>query len=529
MKTIINFGLAMICATTVVACGQSQTQPQSLGERVDGFFAENPNKFSGAIEIQENGKTVYQKALGFADKESNIPTTYETKFRIGSISKTFTTVLTFKAAQDGKLSLTDPLAKFFPDAQIPNAEQITVDMLLYHRSGLRDVINDDFSTYLTYYTKPQTRAQMMERIAKAGINFAPDSTFRYCNTGYILLSYILEDVTGKGFEQLLNEQIVKPLNLQNTGISATPIDPKKGFARSFSVKGETLDETDPSVPLGAGAMYSTTSDMLKFFNALTSGYFGNEIYEKMKDFKDNWGRGLFPMAIGDIQGIGHTGGIDGFVSVLFKFGDVTIAFCSNNSFTEQNDLIKTVLGVDVQKSQTITLSAAQLAKFEGKYFCEKLGVYTEITSNGTQLFGQATGQPAFPLYPISENAIGNKDIDVEMAFDFYNHKFTAKQNGMEFEFVKSAVETSDSQPIDAEQFAKYTGSYRSDALKMDVKVFIDNNKLMAQASGQQSFPLTPTAEDAFEFKMGGIEMKFDVANQKMTLKQRGMEFEFVKK
>ena len=529
MKTFKTFATALVCAMALGSCSQAQQQPQTISERLDNYFAENPGKFSGAIEILENGKTVYQNALGFADKETNVPASKDTKFRIGSISKTFTAVLTFKAVQEGKISLTDPLAKFFPDAQIPNAEKITVDMLLYHRSGLRDVINDDFSTFVTYYSKPQTRAQMMERIAKAGINFAPDSTFRYCNAGFILLSYILEDVTGKSFEQLLNEQIVKPLNLQNTGISTSPIDPKKGFARSFSITGETLNEMDPSVALGAGAMYSTTSDMLKFFNALTSGYFGNAIYEQMKVFKDNWGRGLYPMTFGDIQGFGHTGGIDGFGAVLFKFGDITMAICSNNAFTGMQDFIKTVLGIEVEKMQTITLSAVQLAKFEGKYTCEKLGMDTEITSNGTQLFGQATGQPAFPLYPTSENVAGNKDIGVEMVFDFDNHKFTLKQNGLEYEFVKLAPETSDSQPINVEQFEKYTGSYRSDALKMDISVFIENNKLMAQASGQPSFPLTPTAEDAFEFKMGGIEMNFDVANQKMKLKQNGMAFEFVKK
>ena len=535
MKMLTKILAVVITTSMCTACAQSQSQPNTIKERVDNFFAENPGKFSGAIEIQENGKTVYQKALGFADKETNVPATKNTKFRIGSISKTFTAVLTFKAVQEGKLSLQDPLVKFFPDAQIPNAEKITVDMLLYHRSGLRDVINDDFATYLTYYTKPQTRAQMIERIAKTGVNFTPDSTFRYCNSGFILLTYILEDATGKSFEQLLNEQIVKPLGLRNTGIGITPIDPKKGFARSFSVTGETLPETDSSVPLGAGAMYSTTSDLLKFFNALTSGYFGKGIYEQMKDFKDNWGRGLFPMTVGDFQGFGHTGGIDGFASVLFKFGDITIALSSNNGSSELNDLIKTILGVEVEKTQSITLSAAQLAKIEGKYFCEKLGLDTEITSNGTQIFGQATGQPAFPLYPTADNTIENKDAGIVMVFDFDNHKFTLKQSGMEYEFVKSSTETTentkttDSQPINIEQFEKYTGSYHSDALNMDIRVFIENNKLMAQGSGQSSFPLSPTAEDVFEFQMGGIKMTFNVNDKKMKLKQHGMEFEFGKK
>ena len=529
MKMLSKILAVVITTSMCTACAQSQSQPNTIKERVDNYFAENPGKFSGAIEIQENGKTVYQNAFGFADKENNIPATMETKFVIGSISKTFTSVMVLKAAKEGKLSLTDPLSKFFPDAQIPNAEKITVDMLLYHRSGLSDVIDDHFADFITYYTKPQTRAQMIERIAKAGTNFAPDSTFLYCNSGFILLSYILEDTFGKSFEQILNEQIVKPLQLKNTGVIFPPFDGKKGFARSYTIMGELQEEFHPSAILGAGAMYSTTGDLITFFNALTSGYFGSDIFEQMKDFKDNWGRGLYPMTFGDIQGFGHTGGIHSFAAIMFKFGDITMAICSNNAFTGMQDFIKTVLGIEVEKMQTITLSAVQLAKFEGKYICEKLGMDTEITSNGTQLFGQATGQHAFPIYPTTENTIENKDIGVVMVFDFDNKKFTLKQNGMEYEFVKLAPETSDSQPINIEQFEKYTGSYHSDAQKMDISVFIENNKLMAQASGQPSFTLTPTAEDVFEFKMGGIKMTFNVNDKKMKLKQQGMEFEFVKK
>ena len=519
----------MIC-TAVVACGQSQTKPQSLSERVDNYFAENPGKFSGAIEIQENGKTVYQKALGFADIENKIPATNKTKFRIGSISKTFTAVLTFKAVQEGKLSLTDPLSKFFPDAQIPNAEKITVDMLLYHRSGLLDVINDDYNTFVTYYSKPQTRAQMMERIAKAGINFAPDSTFRYCNAGFILLSYILEDVTGKSFEQLLNEQIIKPLNLQNTGISTSPIDPKKGFARSFSITGETLNEMDPSVALGAGAMYSTTSDMLKFFNALTSGYFGNAIYEQMIVFKDNWGRGLYPMTFGDIQGFGHTGGIDGFGAVLFKFGDITMAICSNNAFTGMQDFIKTVLGIEVEKMQYITLPAEQLKKCEGKYTCEQLKMDVEITSTGTQLVAQATGQSAFPLDAISETEFEFKAAGVKMVFDLAKHTFTLHQHGGEFIFKKTGEEEKPQyQAANTEQLSKYEGVYNSKALGMDITIAVKDGQLTGQGTGQPSFPLNATAENEFEFKPAGIVIRFDVDNNKLTLRQRGMDFELLKK
>ena len=529
MKTKLTFFAALISVIFCTAC--AQTQPKTISERVDGYFAENPDKFSGAIEIQENGKTVYQKSLGYADIENKIAVKADTKFRIGSITKTFMSVLVLKAAQEGKLSLNDPLSKYFPVAQIPNAEKITVDMLLYHRSGLRDVINDKFDEFVTYYTKPQTRAQMIERIAKAGTNFAPDSTFRYCNSGFILLTYIIEDVCGKSYDKLLNEQIIKPLQLSHTGVCTTPIHSKDGFAQSFSISGERLDEFDPSAVVGAGAMYSTTGDLLKFFNALTSGYFGSGIYEQMKDFKDNWGRGLFPMEYGDYKGFGHTGGIHGFAAVMMKINDKTIVFCSNNSFVDHADLVNTILGIATEpKRQYITLPAEQLKKYEGKYTCEQLKMEVEITSTGTQLAAQAMGQPGFPLDAISETEFEFAAAGVKMVFDLAKQTFTLHQNGGEFLFVKtSEKETSNNLTLNAEQLSKYEGVYNSKALGMDITIAVKDGQLTGQGTGQPSFPLNATAENEFEFKPAGIVIRFDVENGKLTLRQRGMDFELVKK
>ncbi len=529
MKALTFILAAMIIATTCISCSTAH-QPQTLSERVDNFFAENANKFSGAIEIQQNGKTVYQKALGFADVENKIPVKADTKFRIGSITKTFMSVLVLKAANEQKLSLEDRLAKYFPDAKIPNAEQITVDMLLYHRSGLRDVVNDDYSNFVTYYTKPQTRAQMIERIANAGVNFAPDSTFRYCNTGFILLTYILEDVYGKSYGELLDEQIIKPLQLGNTGVCTSPIDGKDGFARSYSLSGELQDEFDPTAVLGAGALYSTTSDLLKFFNALASGYFGTVVFEQMRQFKDNWGRGMIPGKVGDIEGFGHTGGIHGFSAALFRYGDISIAFCSNNQFSGHNDLICAIMGVPVEKHQYVTLTKEQLAKHEGKYHNDQLKMDIEITSTGDYLIAQASGQSAFPLDAISETKFEFNQAGVKITFADDDKSFTMNQHGGKFEFARiGEIQKTDCLVIAPEQLQKFTGVYHSDALKMDLTVTVDGNQLKGQGSGQPSFPLNPISDNSFEFKPADIVIRFDVENKKLTLRQRGMDFELVKK
>lgn len=529
MKKLTFILAAIIVATICISCSTTQ-QPKTLTERLDNYFAENADKFSGAIEIQQNGKTVYQKALGLADVENKIPVKADSKFRIGSITKTFVSVLVLKAAGEQKLSLEDRLAKYFPDAKIPNAEQITVDMLLYHRSGLSDVVNDHYTDFLTYYTKPQTRAQMIERIANAGINFAPDSTFRYCNTGFILLTYILEDVYGKSYGELLDEQIIKPLQLSNTGVCTSPINGKDGFARSYSITGELQDEFDPTAVLGAGALYSTTGDLLKFFNALTSGYFGSVVFEQMRQFKDNWGRGLFPNKVGDLEGFGHTGGIHGFAAVLFRYGDIDIAFCANNGFLEHKELISAVLDIPVEKTQYTTLTKAQLAKHEGKYHNDQLKMDIEITSTGDYLTAQASGQPGFPLDAISENEFEFKAAGAKITFANGNKSLTLNQNGGKFEFARiGEIQKSDNIALTPEQLQKFTGVYHSDALKMDLTVTVDVNQLKGQGSGQPSFPLNPISDNSFEFKPAGIEIRFDVENQKLTLRQRGMDFELVKK
>lgn len=526
-RTLIAIGL--LGAMANISYAQSNIQPHSICESVDKYFAENPDAFMGSIEIQENGKTVYQKALGFADLENKIPANSETRYRIGSISKTFTSVLVLKAAKDGKLSLDDPIIKFFPDANITNAEKITVDMLLYHRSGLRDIVNEDFDNYCTYYTKPQTRSQIVERIAKAGTNFEPDSKFSYSNSGYMLLTFILEDVYGKSYEQIINKFIIKPLQLTNTGISISPIDTQKGFARSYSTTGEVYDEFDPSAVLGAGSIYSTPSDLIKFFNALTSGYFGSDILEKMLQYKNDFGRGLILWKLANYHGFGHTGGIHGFAAALFKIGEITFAFCSNNQFLDQLNLEKAILGIKSEKSPYTKLTKEQLKEHEGNFFNAMLNMDLEITSTDDQLIGQATGQTGFPLDALSEKEFECKPAGIRIIFSDSSKALTLNQNGRSFMFVKTKKpEQIHYLTLTHDQLEKLVGVYSHDALKMDISVFIDGDQLKAQAKGQAEFPLNAVSETSFEFKAAGIAITFDTVKNEFTLNQMGQKLIFVK-
>lgn len=439
MKTLTKTLTALVCAVVCTACGQ-----QTVEKKLDAYFNALDGHFMGSIVVQQDGKTIYQRSMGWADLENQIPAIAETQYRIGSVSKTFTAVLVMKAAAEGRLSLSDSIAKYFPDAKIPNAEQITIDQLLQHRSGLVDITNDKPYEYYTYFTTPQTRQQILERVAAAGTNFQPDSEYRYCNTGYNLLGYILEDVWGKPYAEIINDQIVSLLDLRHTRYSEA-IDPQRGDARSYTLLDcwQIQPETDASVAIGAGALASTPADLARFGEALFGDVFGDNIFEQMKQVKDAYGRGLVQFTYGDQIGYGHAGLIDGFSSKLVVFDNVTIAYCSNGTDYDTNLIITAVL--DALNGKTIEipdfdryvqLTPEQLASYAGTYKCDALSMEVTVSVAGSRLSVQAIGQQSFPLDAVSADQFENAIVGVAITFAPDRKTVILKLAGQEFEFAR---------------------------------------------------------------------------------------------
>jgi D-alanyl-D-alanine carboxypeptidase len=148
--------------------------------KLDRYFEalESNNKFMGSVAVARDGKVIYTKSIGYRDLENQIKANVNTKYRIGSISKTFTTVLVFKAIEANLLSLKTPLSQYYPD--IENAEKITLDLLLSHRTGIHNFTND--ADYLTWNQEAKTEAEMLEIIKKGGSDFTPDSKAEYSNS-----------------------------------------------------------------------------------------------------------------------------------------------------------------------------------------------------------------------------------------------------------------------------------------------------------------------------------------------------------
>lgn len=396
----------------------------------------------GSVAVSKNGKLIYTHSIGYADIKNKIKATKNTKYRIGSISKTFTAVLILKAVDKGKLQLNQTLYKFFPT--IPNAKKITINQLLHHRSGIHNFTAD--KDYLTWNTEHKTQKQMVNIIAKGGSDFVPGSKYEYSNSNYVLLTYILEEVFDKQYGKLLQQYITRPLGLKNTYLG-NKINTNEQESQSYKFMGswKLQPETDISIPLGAGGIVSTPIDLIKFSNALFSGkLLKPEQLTLMKTMKDGYGMALFEVPFYDNIGYGHTGGIDGFTSVFahFKNGDISYALTSNGTNYDNNNISIAVLSAAYDKPYELpefahyNVTSEELDRYLGVYSSTQIALKITITKENNTLIAQGTGQPSFSLEPIGKNKFEFSRAGVVLIFNPEENSMLLKQGGGEIKFTK---------------------------------------------------------------------------------------------
>lgn len=412
--------------------------------KLDNYFnvLEKNNKFMGSVSVSKNGEIIYTKSIGLADVENNLKATENTKYRIGSISKTFTSVLIMKAVEANKLNLNQTIYEWFPT--IKNAKQITVGNLLNHRSGIHNFTDNE--EYLTWNTQPKTEKEMVEIIAKGGSDFDPGSKAKYSNSNYVLLTYILEKTFAKSYADLLQKYICKPLALKNTYVFGK-INTNNKECKSYKYIGswKLESETDFTIPLGAGAIISTTNDLTKFADALFGGkLLTPESLELMKTIKEGFGMGLFQIPFYKSIGYGHTGGIDGFTSVYSHFPEdkITFALTSNGTNFKNNDISIAVLSAvydkpyEIPTFTTFNLTSEDLDKYLGVYASQQIALKITITKEGNTLIAQGTGQPAFPLEATEKDKFKFDQAAAKFEFNPANKTMILFQGGGQIKFTK---------------------------------------------------------------------------------------------
>ena len=222
--------------------------------------------FSGSVLISQHGHVLLSNGYGYADRAKKTRTGPQTRFAIGSNTKQFTAAAIMLLEGQGKLKVTDLICKYI--ANCPSAwGVITIKELLTHTSGIIDYVNT-LTDFYGYAGLPLTPAQVIAHFRDLPLEFAPGTTWKYSNSGYFLLGYIIEQVSGLSYEAFLQKSILTPLNLNDTGINHGSNDVAIGYADSYSAT--PAQAVAPWLTYAAGALYSTVGDMNRWEAALTT-------------------------------------------------------------------------------------------------------------------------------------------------------------------------------------------------------------------------------------------------------------------
>nr|WP_294936913.1 serine hydrolase domain-containing protein [uncultured Flavobacterium sp.] len=396
------------------------------------------NRFMGQLSIREGDNVVFSRAYGIPGSNPQ-PDGY-TKYKIGSITKTFTAVMIMQLIEEKRLTLDTKLSKFYP--KIPNADKITINHLLRHRSGILDYVNADSTANMMVKV---SKKDMISRIAAYAPVFEPDSKAAYSNSNYYLLGSIIEDITKTPYKTNLKNRIVDRLKLKNTYMVDNAVADRNEVV-SYTYNGEqwtAIPQWDMSLPFSAGAITSTANDLTAFLRAIFSGkLLKPSSVDEMTQLRESYGIGLVTFPFGERKFFGHTGGIEGFKSVVgyYPAEKLGISLIVNGDNFNRNDIMIGILSIYYKMpfafpNLTIfKVNETVLTSYEGTYSSKEIPLKINIKADKGQLIAQATGQGSFPLSPISETEFIFDPAGVKMTFGPKTMLLT--QGGMEIKFVK---------------------------------------------------------------------------------------------
>ena len=416
----------LVCAYPIFSISQIKNKTT-----LDQFFnsLEIENKAMGTISIRKDSKEVYQKNIGFANFKTKTRPNKNTKYRIGSITKTFTAVVILQQIDEGKLTLNTLLKAYFP--KLPNANKITVEDLLRHQSGLTNITQD--KSIISWISKPQSRKQMMNRFIKNGTVFEPRAKTSYSNTNFAILSYIAEEVDKKSFDKILNDRIIKPLKLKRTEFGKA-IQPNNNEALSYYNENNTWKlislQTDMTAPMGAGGVVSTSTDIAKLYtNLFTTNLISNQSLKEMMTIKKGFGLGITKFKFKGLNIYGHDGGIDGFQSYALYIPEkkVSISFTFNGLTMLIMPLVVSILDTyfegdtSLKTQNSITINSKGLDVYLGVYSGKTFPAKVTFTKKGNTLFAQATGQPIFKLSATKKDYFIYDAMGIQFDFNLKNN------------------------------------------------------------------------------------------------------------
>lgn len=409
------------------ACSHQATA-QSDADRINelvNVYARQYN-FNGTILVINKGQVVISKGYGMKNVKDSSYNDVNTIYQMGSVTKQFTAALILQLEEQKKLSVKDKLSKYFPELRW--ADSITIENLLTHTSGIFNYTNDG-KFMATEATKPATPEKIIALFKDKPLDFKPGSQYTYSNSGYMLLGYIIEKVTGKTYEQVMRERILTPLGMTHSGFDFTHLK-EEDKAAGYTTYKEQLKIpaliVDSSVSFAAGSLYSTVNDMWAWHKGLMKNATikAASLERAYTPFHHKYGYGWEIDSVYGKRLVQHGGGIFGFNTLFTRIpaDDCCVILLSNMNTGSLEAISRSIVAIlnnrpyQIPKEKiAVPVDPAVLQQYAGEYELAP-GFILTIRVQNNALKIRATGQPEFDLYAESEKKFFLKVVEAGAEF-----------------------------------------------------------------------------------------------------------------
>ncbi|WP_298519912.1 serine hydrolase [uncultured Kordia sp.] len=483
--------------------------------------------FGATILVAKEGKVVFKKAYGKANMELDIDMIPENVFEIGSITKQFTAVGILMLLEEGKLSLDDEITKYIPDYPTQGTK-ITIHHLLTHTSGIKSYTS--IPSLRDFARKDLSVTELIDAFKDEPMDFKPNEQFRYNNSGYVLLGYIIEKITGESYATFVQERIFDKLNMKSSyyGSKSQLIKNRAYGYQDRNEKYVNADYISMTIPYAAGSLMSTVDDLFTWNTAIRNHkLISKESTEKaFTNYKIdngnniNYGYGWFTNRIKDVPVIEHGGGIFGYTSqgIYVPSDNVYVILLTNCDCVSPTDIAYKIAAITIGNSypkaaDAIKISKADLAQFVGAYKFED-GAVRFVTQEGNQLYSQrGDSNSKFKIYPISKNRFFFDDSFAELIFpDGTKKQVIFRDNTSEAKGVWSNEKKPEAKKevqLSAEVLKKYIGTYEL-APNFTIEITVEGDKIFGQPTNQSKVELFAESEDKFFLKVVVATVTFQI-------------------
>jgi len=388
-------------------------------------------RFNGSVLVAQHGRILLQKGYGIKNAAGNSMNDANTMFQIASVTKQFTAAVILKLVEQKKMALTDRLSKYY--SGFSNGDSITIEHLLTHTSGLHSFTETDSSISET------DEQRMVPYLKTLKPDFVPGTSWHYSNTGYVMLGFIIQKVSGMSYWKAVRTYIFNPLQMNNSGFDFAHLTGNK--AVGYDVLNDSMQQpatiTDSTVPFGAGAIYSTVTDMYKWHLGLQSyKIVGKAIMDKAyTPCAQNKGYG-YGWQIDSVYGkkmVSHSGSISGFGSNFARIpeDDICIVLLSNKSgatfdVMHVTDKLLAVLynkpySIPVKRTR-VTISDDVMKTYTGTYEIADMHLTIDVTLGDGVLIAQPVRDghpgPTSILLPMDNTHFFDEhDEELEVTYD----------------------------------------------------------------------------------------------------------------